>query len=61
MGDNKENRLILVTNDDGIDANGIKEITKIAEKFGKVVVVAPERGQSGMSHSVSLNTPIYLS
>ena len=60
MRDNKGERLILVTNDDGIEANGIKEITKIAEKFGTVVVVAPEKGQSGMSHSVSLNTPLYL-
>ncbi|MBN1252325.1 MAG: 5'/3'-nucleotidase SurE [Bacteroidales bacterium] len=56
----KEKRLILVTNDDGIDAKGIKELIKIAEKFGRVVVVAPEKGQSGMSHSVSLNEPIYL-
>ena len=60
MDDNKKNRLILVTNDDGIDAKGIKELIKIAEEFGKVVVVAPERGQSGMSHSVSLNVPLYL-
>lgn len=56
----KNKRLILVTNDDGVDAKGIKELIKIAALFGEVVVVAPERGQSGMSHSVSLNDPIYL-
>jgi len=58
--DNKGNRLILVTNDDGIDAKGINELITIAEQYGSVVVVAPEKGQSGMSHSVSLNEPIYL-
>ncbi len=60
MDKNKNNRLILVTNDDGIDARGINELIKIAEQYGRVVVVAPEKGQSGMSHSVSLNVPIYL-
>lgn len=53
-------KLILVTNDDGYYARGIKYLTEVAKKFGKVVVVAPEKGQSGMSHSVSLNTPLYL-
>jgi 5'-nucleotidase len=57
---NKSEKLILVTNDDGYYARGIKSLIKIAVKFGNVVVVAPERSQSGMSHSVSLNTPIYL-
>jgi 5'-nucleotidase len=56
----KKERLILVTNDDGVNAKGISELTAIAMKFGKVVVVAPDRGQSGMSHSVSLSEPIYL-
>ncbi|MEN8121516.1 MAG: 5'/3'-nucleotidase SurE [Bacteroidota bacterium] len=56
----KDQRLILVTNDDGVNAKGINELIKIAVQFGEVVVVAPEKGQSGMSHSVSLNDPIYL-
>ena len=59
MTENKE-LLILVTNDDGVDAKGIKRLTEIALKFGKVIVVAPDKGKSGMSHSVSLNEPIYL-
>jgi 5'-nucleotidase len=53
-------KLILVTNDDGYYARGIKRLAEIAVKFGRVIVVAPERSQSGMSHSVSLNTPLYL-
>lgn len=56
----KNKRLILVTNDDGVNAKGINELIKIAVRFGEVVVVAPEKGQSGMSHSVSLNDPLYL-
>ncbi len=56
----KNKRLILVTNDDGVHAKGINELIKIATQFGEVVVVAPEKGQSGMSHSVSLNEPLYL-
>ncbi len=53
-------KLILVTNDDGYYARGIKKLAEIARNFGKVIVVAPEKSQSGMSHSVSLNTPLYL-
>ncbi len=54
----QKDRLILVSNDDGIDARGLKALIKIASEFGRVVVVAPERGQSGMSHSISLLTPL---
>ncbi len=53
-------KLILVTNDDGFQAKGISYLTEIAKEFGDVVVVAPEKGQSGMSHSVSLNIPLFL-
>jgi 5'-nucleotidase len=56
----KKNRLILVTNDDGVDAKGIKFLTEIALQYGDVVVIAPDKGKSGMSHSVSLNEPIYI-
>lgn len=57
---NKKDLLILVTNDDGYQARGLEYLTKVAQEFGQVVVVAPERGQSGMSHSVSLGIPLYL-
>ena len=39
--------LILVTNDDGITAPGIKALVEVAKRFGDVVVVAPDRPQSG--------------
>jgi len=51
-------KLILVSNDDGIDAKGLESLIRIARMFGDVYVVAPEKGQSGMSHSISLTSPL---
>jgi 5'-nucleotidase len=52
--------LILVTNDDDITAPGIKVLTRVAAKFGDVVVVAPDRPQSGMGHAISIGKPLRL-
>ena len=52
--------LILVTNDDGINAKGLKELTKLVGMFGDVIVVAPEVGQSGMSHAITIKSPLIL-
>jgi len=52
--------LILVSNDDGYKACGVRELAQVASQFGDVVVVAPVTGQSGMSHAVTLNHPIRL-
>lgn len=52
--------IILVTNDDGIDAAGINALVKVAQEFGDVVVVAPERGMSGMSHSITMYKPLMV-
>jgi 5'-nucleotidase len=52
---------ILVTNDDGINAPGLKLLETIARRFTEdVVVVAPEIDQSGVAHSLSLNNPLRL-
>jgi 5'/3'-nucleotidase len=52
---------ILVTNDDGINAPGLKICEEIARKISDDVwVVAPEHDQSGVSHSLSLNDPLRL-
>src|SRR5918998_4835701 len=48
----------LVTNDDGILAHGIQCLAEAAESLGEVTVVAPDREQSGMSHSLTLHHPI---
>ena len=47
-----KNPLILVTNDDGIDAPGLKALTEVMNEIGEVVVVAPDRPQSGMGLSL---------
>ncbi|MEA3316485.1 MAG: 5'/3'-nucleotidase SurE [Bacteroidota bacterium] len=50
--------LILVTNDDGINAKGISSLIKMVKPFGEVVVVAPLYANSGMSHAITVKTPI---
>ena len=52
---------ILVSNDDGVDAPGIKALATALVPLGEVWVVAPDREQSGTSHSISLHRPLRLS
>jgi 5'-nucleotidase len=52
--------LILISNDDGVNATGIAALVEVAKQFGQVVVVAPEQGQSGMSHAITSTIPIRL-
>lgn len=52
--------LIFVTNDDGVNARGLKAVIEVARKFGRVIVVAPEVSQSGMSHAITMSSPLYL-
>ena len=47
-------RKILITNDDGINADGLFRLVKAAKKFGKVYIIAPETQRSAMSHSITL-------
>lgn len=53
-------KLILVTNDDGYDSKGIQAAIEVARRFGRVVVVAPEITQSGMSQAITMFNPLYL-
>lgn len=50
--------LILVTNDDGVTAPGIRALIEIASTIGEVVVVAPDAPQSGQGHALTLNAPL---
>jgi 5'-nucleotidase len=52
--------LILVTNDDGISAKGIRSLVEVAMGFGDVVVIAPDKPQSGMGHAITINNPLRL-
>jgi 5'-nucleotidase len=55
--DNKK-PYILVTNDDGITAKGLRILIDTATKFGDVLVVAPDSHQSAKSHSITQSSPI---
>ncbi len=52
--------LILVTNDDGISAKGIRSLASAMEPFGEIVVIAPDSAQSGMGHAITINHPLRL-
>lgn len=54
------NRLIFLTNDDGVGARGLARLIEVVRPFGHVIVVAPESAQSGMSHAITMNNPLYL-
>ncbi len=51
--------LILVTNDDGITAPGIRALISVMNEIGDVVVIAPDSPQSGMGHAITLDSTIY--
>lgn len=53
-------RLILVTNDDGITAEGIKSLQQTMRQFGEVVVIAPDSPMSGMGHAITIGEPLRL-
>lgn len=59
---NKENfmskPLILVTNDDGITAPGIRKLISIVNEIGDVIVVAPNSPQSGKGHAITINSTL---
>jgi 5'-nucleotidase len=56
----KEEPVILVTNDDGITAPGIRNLVEAVKGLGKVVVVAPDKPQSGMGHAITIGVPLRL-
>ena len=52
--------LILVTNDDGITAPGLRTLIEIMNTLGEVVVVAPDSPQSGMGHAITVNSTLFV-
>lgn len=56
----KKKPLILVTNDDGISAPGIRMLIAIMKEIGDVVVVAPDKPQSAMGHAITINNTLYI-
>lgn len=52
--------LILVVNDDGITAPGIKALLEVANEFAETVVVAPDKPQSGMGHAITISSTLHV-
>jgi 5'/3'-nucleotidase len=49
---------ILLSNDDGIQSEGLTALEKILSKIGEIFTVAPDRAQSSMSHALTLHRPL---
>ena len=56
----KQRPVILVTNDDGVMAPGIRHLVESIKDLGQVVVVAPDKPQSGMGHAVTIGFPLRM-
>ena len=56
--DTKKRPLILVTNDDGIDAPGIVALASVMDEVGEIVVVAPVDEQSAVGHAITVHQPV---
>ncbi len=50
--------LILITNDDGYNAKGISALVNAVKNIADIIIVAPDRPQSGMGHAITVNEPI---
>ncbi len=56
----EQKKLILVTNDDGFEAQGIVELARLMQQYGDVIMVAPEGVRSGASCSITSTCPVEL-
>lgn len=56
----KEEPIILITNDDGVASLGIRSLVDAVRGLGKIVVVAPDKPQSGMGHAITIGHPLRL-
>jgi 5'-nucleotidase len=56
----KKKPLILVTNDDGVTAPGIRALISVMKELGDVVVVAPDSPQSGTGHAITVNNTLHI-
>ena len=53
-------RLIFLTNDDSYLSKGFRAAVNLAREFGRVIAIAPDRVQSGMSQAITINSPLFL-
>ncbi len=63
MAKMKKNKVpvILITNDDGVTAPGIRALVEAVKGLGKIIVVAPDKPQSGMGHAITIGQPLRMS
>lgn len=59
-GKDRERPVILITNDDGVTAPGIMNLVEAVKDLGTIVVVAPDKPQSGMGHAITIGQPLRL-
>jgi 5'-nucleotidase len=52
--------IILITNDDGVTAPGIRALVEAVKGLGKIIVVAPDKPQSGMGHAITIGSPLRM-
>jgi 5'-nucleotidase len=60
MTNSKKQVRILISNDDGITAKGIRTLVEAAAEFGEIIVVAPNSPQSGMGHAITIHDPLKI-
>ena len=60
MAKAKKRPTILITNDDGITAPGIRNLVEAVKDLGKIIVVAPDKAQSGMGHAITIGHPLRM-
>ncbi len=56
----KKRPVILITNDDGVSAPGIRALVEAMKGLGKIIVVAPDKPQSGMGHAITIGHPLRM-
>jgi len=56
----RQKPLILISNDDGIYSEGLSVLRHSLKNIGRVVVVAPDRERSAISHALTLHTPLRI-
>lgn len=60
MAKAKKQITILITNDDGVTAPGIRNLVEAVKDLGKIIVVAPDKAQSGMGHAITIGHPLRM-
>jgi 5'-nucleotidase len=60
MAKAKKKPTILITNDDGVTAPGIRNLVEAVKDLGKIIVVAPDKAQSGMGHAITIGYPLRM-